>query len=181
MKGHNPKIVGIKIVEGKAVKKDVVRQTESRDARSIRQAKSALVIQKKVKDIETKLRKERQENKKTVPFWKDVFLNKKLKPFIDKDLSTKYKLHFDEVEYYNKKDMKENNISAQPQIFVFYSPKERIKNTRRKNVIDPEDELENSGLLTVNEALLMYPALKTKHKKSYNFTLGPGLGPEHFW
>ena len=39
------------------------------------------------------------ENKKTVPFWKDVFLNKKLKPFIDKDLSTKYKLHFDEVEY----------------------------------------------------------------------------------
>ena len=120
---------GIKIVEGKAVKKDLVRQTESRDARSIRQAKSALVIQKKVKDIETKLRKERQENKKTVPFWKDVFLNKKLKPFIDKDLSTKYKLHFDEVEYYNKKDMKENNISAQPQVFVFYSPKERIKNT----------------------------------------------------
>ena len=47
MKGHNPEIVGIKIVEGKAVKKDFVRQTLSRDARSIRQAKSALVIQKK--------------------------------------------------------------------------------------------------------------------------------------
>ena len=169
MKGHNPKIVGIKIVEGKAVKKDVVRQTESRDARSIRQAKSALVLEKKIKNIEAKLKQEKKEGKKTLPFWKDVFLNKNLKPFTDKDLSTKYKLHFDEVEYFNKKDMKENNISARPQPFVFYSPKERIKTTRKKKNIDPEDELENSGYLTVNEALLMYPALKTKHKKSYDF------------
>ena len=163
MKGLDkmPPITGFAIIEGKVKRRGKGRKAiNNKLAESNRQKKSITAFIQREKEDKAFKKKERQRLKKNVPFWKEVF-NDKLKPFRDKDLSKRFQLKFTDVEKMNQ------IMGSRPQIVVIYEPV--FKPTRTKKELTDQEIYDNSGFLTINEALDAYPELKNKHKESYEF------------
>jgi len=158
--------VGVYVDEAGVPKsKQKYRKTNNKYARNERVRRTALAAMKSIKAEKEVKGAKRRELEKTVRFWEGVLLNKK---FMDKKMHPE-----DKGLWGGLKVVDEVFHPKGEQIYIGYAPDlAGAAKTRTRKKGDPskqEDIDDASGYMTVNETLDYFPALKKKHKASWDY------------
>ena len=153
--------IGYVDVTGSAKEKKKKRDVNNQFAKSERVRRTTIAVMKAIQADKEMKGAKRRELEKTVPFWKNLLLNK---TFTDK------KMHPEDKGYFKGKRIIDSVFKPKSeQIYVGYGPDIRTAAKTGGDKKKQEQIDDASGYLTINETLDYFPALKKKYQASYDY------------